>query len=160
MAAGIAGLFPNPARTHTRAGAHEVTADEPCNPCGGLLDRWKNKRVRDTTHLEPCGKAALTLRQPCVHPLDLPHGCPATERNQDFEVRTVPDTGSEIALFALWYRPSSGGRWHRVGRFGTRAEALNAIGGSGDWRVEEVRATPDTQRALFDDAEDAAGSAA
>jgi hypothetical protein len=53
-------------------------------------------------------------------------------------------------LFVLWFRPGSG-RWHRVGQFGSRAECLDAMGGSGDYRIEEKRAEPPKQRGLFDE---------
>jgi hypothetical protein len=58
-------------------------------------------------------------------------------------IRTEP----VLALFTLWYRPSSGGRWLRLGRYATRAEATNAIGdaGSGDYWIEEQR--PDAEPA-------------
>ena len=60
-------------------------------------------------------------------------------------------TASEPVLFVLWFRPGAG-RWVRVGRFGSRAEALNAIGGSGDWRVSEERSAP-AAPTLFDETE-------
>jgi hypothetical protein len=50
----------------------------------------------------------------------------------------------------VWFRaPGKGQRWHKAGRYSTRAEALTAIDSAGDWRVQEVRAEP-AAPGLFD----------
>jgi hypothetical protein len=42
-------------------------------------------------------------------------------------------------LFVLWFRPSTGGRWRRLGRYSTRAECVQAIGDArgGDYWIQE-----------------------
>lgn len=62
----------------------------------------------------------------------------------------------EPAYVEILYRAPEGGRWKKVGRAATQAEALTLIGGPGDWHLRPVFAD-EKEPTLFDDVDGAAG---